>query len=268
MLTNKDIESLEMFLEFNSQDYNEIIKMSGLDKSVDFIEADFSRMMLTDIDFSGFNLKGADFSDSILLGANFTDALVEGANFTNTNLMRANFDGASIDEATIFNNSYLNDVSGLGESDINEKVEKTCSMLFIEDELESMISVIQGLVETFPYVNIDFVGSEHDGVEKLKTAPYIFAIIDAKIPETDANNAHDLLGQRISEQLSSGEIKALNKEMKHVILTEHKKVVIDSSDVVNSDDLLAVVEKSDPPAVFKKHIIDNVYKGYLDCVST
>ncbi len=269
MLTKKDVEELEAFSKSDCSEPTELFKLSGLDPTTDFVGGDFSKVMLQKIDLSGFNFKGADFSKSILSSVNFSGANLKGVNFSKTNLKDANFTDALIDDTTDFSKAYLVGALGLDIPTTNNEIDSVGSILFIEDEPKSMLNSIQELYDTFPFIDIDIVDGNKDGIEKLRSNKYLFAIIDAKIPETSDVQANDLLGQKISEQLSSGEIEVPNHEMRHVILTEHKNAVLNTiGDLVENNKLVAVIEKSESSSIFKEKIINNIFDEYLQCLGT
>lgn len=265
MLNKKDLEELEGFSKLECSDTSNLFKLSELDPQTDFVDSDFSKLMLQGIDFSCFNFKGSNFSKSILYDVNFSCANLKGVDFSNANLRRANFTDAIIDDTVDFSNAYLGEVLGLDNFTKTDNVDCVGSILFIEDEPNSVLKFTKELYDTFPFINLDIAENKKNGVEMLRSNKYLFTIIDAKIPETTENQTDDLLGQEISELLSSGKIEVPYTKMKHVILTEHKTAVLKTIARLPDDDkLVAIVEKGDKDLVYKENIFYNIFNAYLE----
>lgn len=249
MLNKTELEDLRSFAGLpDGSTANDLLIKSKLDPSEDFIGFDFGGLYLPNINLSGFNLCGCNFENAILYGAKFCGANLTESNFKDANIRRAEFEGAITKHAD-FTGVFAEHATGLSLRSPDARKKYRASVLFIEDEPNSVQLNTKLIYDLFPWINIVFEQSEVEGARRLKSDEFIVTIIDARIPKSKGDATTGLLGRDLSEQLSKEQVVPRYKEMRHAILTEHKPA-IKVSHLTKDEKRIGVIEKGEDIEAF------------------
>lgn len=249
MIDEKEFTELTEFALQEDADINTLIRDSGLDPAADFQEFDFSDMYLPGTIFTGFNLRGSNFRNAVLPDSVFRASNLQGSDFSGANLRRADFSESMIDDA-FFKGAYLERAVGVDPAPTVASARKGGTVIFVDDEPESIQTNIKILDDILPWVEIVIVKSESEGLEQITSKNFLFAVIDARIPAQPGGNATALLGAEIAQNLSSGKVSPSNKSMHYALLTEHK-LAIQEDRFEKDPRRIGIIEKDESMQLFE-----------------
>ncbi|MEI9418759.1 pentapeptide repeat-containing protein [Mesorhizobium sp. Cs1321R2N1] len=73
----------QKFISADTDNFVELVRISGLDPETDFRFANFEGMNFSNCRLRGFNFTGCDFTNAVIGNADFSGAIIKGAKFLN-----------------------------------------------------------------------------------------------------------------------------------------------------------------------------------------